>query len=461
MCGSRCASSDQRLQACAADICLVDILAVMPSKTTKAGDAAASKRVQPYLFFGKSLLNPYCKQGVPIFVPKGESEKSVLKLKAIAERRTSTNSELCHRMPYGVSMVAGTVEPAAAFLQKYAGDDKDFAKFGLGSFFDLLQEAKGEAFVEACKFLNVDNERDVTPEACKKHVKEFVTFLADNSGEKAEIFRRVALSSARMYLATTALLETTALIDHPKLWAKSVDRTGGSADLKNWLKDPEDLGKLQAAIVSALLARNKEKSGQKRKACALSDDDDDDDGAKATVAGGDTTSESEDKKKAKKQKAKKATKKGKKNKKGKDSSTSSSSTSSAKKTKKQKKGDKKDKQKSDDKATGGAALLQMLDADDVDSLFAEWAVGDIQKLSATVETSKAALPDLKTLKDILGAVPPKVLEHYDLAETAKKVNGMTKDPAKAAWKAILENIKTVVDAGEKAHSTAGASAKST
>ena len=433
----------QSLEVCVADFCLVAILAVMPN-----------------LFFGKSLLNPHCKQGVPIFVPKGESEKSVLKLKAIAERQTSTNSELCHRM----SMVAGTVEPAAAFLQKYAGDDKDFAKFGLGSFFDLLQEAKGEAFVEACKFLNVDNERDVTPEACKKHVKDFVTFLAENSGEKAETFRRVALSSARMYLATTALLEMTALIDHPKLWAKSVDRTGGSIDLKNWLKDPEDLGKLQAAIVSALLARSKEKSGQKRKACALSDDDDDDDGAKATAGGGDTTSESEDKKKAKKQKSKKAAKKSKKNKKGKDSSTSSSSTSSAKKTKKQKKDDKKEKQKSGDKATGGAALLQMLDDDDATSLeglFAEWAIGDIQKLSATVETSKAALPDLKTLKEVLGAVPPKVLEHYDLAETAKKVNGMTKDPAKAAWKAILENIKTIVEAGEKAHSTAGASAKST
>ena len=50
-------------------------------------------------------------------------------------------------LPYVVSMVAGTVEPVTAFLKKHAADDKDFAKFGLGSFFGLLQEGKSEAFV--------------------------------------------------------------------------------------------------------------------------------------------------------------------------------------------------------------------------------------------------------------------------------------------------------------------------
>ena len=81
-----------------------------------------------------------------------------------------------------------------------------------------------------------------------------------------------------------ALLEMTALIDRPQTWAKAMDRSGASTDLKNWLKDAEDMTKLQTAMVSALVARGQDKAGQKRKASALSDDDDDDDDDKKAAA---------------------------------------------------------------------------------------------------------------------------------------------------------------------------------
>ena len=174
------------------------------------------------------------------------------------------------RLPYSVSMVAGSVEPAVDYLQKYAGDAKDFVKFGLRDLLDLFADPRGESFVVACRFLNADNEHEMKVDDCKKHVKSFVTFLSGNSTEKADTFRRVASSSARLYLASMALLEMTALIDRPQTWAKAMDRSGASTDLKNWLKDADDMTKLQTAMVSALVARGQDKAGQKRKASALS-----------------------------------------------------------------------------------------------------------------------------------------------------------------------------------------------
>ena len=86
-------------------------------------------------------------------------------------------------------------------------------------------------------------------------------------------------------------------------------------------------------------------------------------------------------------------------------------------------------------------------------------MSDIQKLAATVDTAKTGLPDLKMLRDIFDAVPDRVLQFYDLAETNAKVQTMDTDPSKAAWSAILESIKNIAEAGEKAHSSASAGAK--
>ena len=81
------------------------------------------------------------------------------------------------------------------YLQKYAGDAKDFVKFGLRDLLDLFADPKGESFVAACRFLNADNEHEMKVDDCKKHVKSFVTFLSENSAEKADTFRSSAGST--------------------------------------------------------------------------------------------------------------------------------------------------------------------------------------------------------------------------------------------------------------------------
>ena len=181
----------------------------------------------------------------------------------------------------------------------------------------------------------------------------------------------------------------------------------------------------------------------------------------------DTDSESEqDKKKVSKKKASsgKSPKKSKKSKKAKASTTSSSSSSDdkKKKTSKRAKADKKDK--SDDgkkKSTAGAALLDLLDdpTSTWKTVLKTWALSDVQKMGATVDTAKASLPDIKTLQTILAEIPDAVLALYDLDATSKKVHGMDCDPSKAAWAAILDTVKTIVDDAEQAHGDAGTSAK--
>ena len=177
------------------------------------------------------------------------------------------------------------------------------------------------------------------------------------------------------------------------------------------------MGKLQTAMVSSLVAR--EKTGW------MSDDDDDD---VAGVALADATSDSasEDKKKAKKEQKKKksssrkASKKNKKSgKKAKDSTSSSSSSSSTGgKKDKHSKSDKKEKAGDGKTTRAGAALLSLLhdEASIRKALFAGWPLSEIQKFGASVDTARAALPDLKTLNGIFATVLEDVLKFYDLAE---------------------------------------------
>ena len=184
----------------------VTAAAHMPAKQTKTA-AAAGRRVQPF----QSMLHAYCKQGSPIYVPKGSSEKAVLKLKSIADSRTASNSELCRRVAYRVSMAAGSVEPAADYLHKHAGAEKSS-----GSRRSWTSSRMPRA------------RRLSPPAGCSReggHVSpRGIQLRAALTGQHD------SFGDCRSHRSSSDV-------------AKAMDRTGASTDLKKWLKDPEDTEK--------------------------------------------------------------------------------------------------------------------------------------------------------------------------------------------------------------------------
>ena len=227
-------------------------MAFRGKKTTKPVDESV-KRVEPFLHFAKHSLAAYPRAGCPFYLPKDQSEEEYLKATNVAKTRSSKNSELCHRLAYGLSMSSGSILSGAEMLNKLLPDK--VKKVGMTDFHDMLASGDGPKFIKSCKYLN--NEEDSASHDNKKTheaIESLVNFLDTDSGSKLAVAKRLAMTSARMYLAAMAFLELAALVKHKSTWASKVaPKEKQPAGVKAWLKSPDNVKKLIASSSPAYL----------------------------------------------------------------------------------------------------------------------------------------------------------------------------------------------------------------
>eukprot|EP00971_Amphidinium_carterae_P126402 2504138-Amphidinium_carterae.1 len=162
-------------------------------------------------------------------------EKRSLKPKHIAENLSAENSELCKRLSFGLSMSAGSIQSALQYISKYGGADDKFTQFGLPELKKKVESGEGKKFMDACEYLNMENETTIEKEMLQTHVKNFWKFLRSDKETLSDTLRRLVMSSARVYLASTSLLELIALDSHREHWAKAFDKRPPSKETKMWL----------------------------------------------------------------------------------------------------------------------------------------------------------------------------------------------------------------------------------
>ena len=299
-------------------------------KSAKGGKNSGRKAVDTWKHFGKSLLRPYADAFGTAINVYGKREKDVLKPKNIAKTRQADNSELLHRLEYGLSMSAASIHSAATFLTKYTG--ANWARTGIEEMTAMFEGPEGQQLMEALHYLDSSSEMTRSSTATKDHVKHLLSFLDTDADTKIKALKNVTMFTSRIYLGCTSLLELFALAEKPKIWATKYEpKEEVTSAMKAWLKSPRDTDKQIAAFASMIDQREKTKV----KKSQLSDSDGNDSSSSGSSDG--------KKKKSKKAKDKKADKK-------KASSSDSSADSSDSDKKPDKKAKKVSKPKKEKKA---------------------------------------------------------------------------------------------------------------
>ena len=306
--------------------------------------------LEPYLHLPKASLVAYAIDGCPFYVARDKTEKQFLSLSAIAKSRSTANSELLKRPEYGLSMMCSSVEGASTYLAKYGGDW--MAKSGLEEMKTLFAEDSGKSFLKAAEFLNMDN-KDLKRDAdgVLEHTKNLLHWMQTDAADKAKIMRKVAMSSARLYLGSMALMEGLALADNKAHWASNIPKTGQTPEMKAWLKSPDSSTTMAAALCSAVKRRIQQVAAKKRKASALSDDDEE-----PAVSCDDSSEPAKEKSKRGKKKQPKSSKKIL----ASDSSDSDNDSEEAKK--KKRKAERSTSDKKDKKAEPADTMVALLEA---------------------------------------------------------------------------------------------------
>ena len=453
-----------------------------PKKFSKAQkskigqDKKTVLRVEPYMHFGKFTLRPFVDQGSPVYLPKAVScEKKFFSVRKVLGTLSSENSELCRRPKKGLSMKSSTIQELGEFLTENKKDVLGTMEKLIG----LFADEDGEKLLDACRFLNQQNEVSPDLDEATQHVAYLFDFFEGNRDGLESLLRKAAMIGSRLFLGATSLLEEVALFTNSKDWAKKVDpKKEQSKAVRAWLADPKSVSKVKQALARAVA--EEEGHGKKRARASLKDDDSDDD--EESGSGSDDSSSEKPKKKKQKKTSKKndkkessssaeevqsstsesqPKKKGKKAQKSKKlaSSSNESEEESPKKVKKgkagkkataspvasdaeeghgkkAKKGQKSGKEAAKQDAAKGKesgkegtkqeAAKQAMSAQEIKEVaFLDWSAGSIEEMYAQVEeVNGATRGDAKGIvpRDVIrvfvDSVPKKVLACYPLVQQA-------------------------------------------
>ena len=205
----------------------------------------------------KRVLRPYPVSGGNIFFnPPQESEKDYLDPKNYANVLTCENSELCHRMGVGISILCGTQATVAKYFENF---DESLVnnRTGIKEWAEILASTEGKKFLESCSVLNMGGGSsaktplDVNEPELMAHAKRFLRFLVTDNQKRSVILGKIMRFCGRFYLASAHLLEAFALINDPEAWGdKYLPKTQKEA----WFDQPENIGLLREFIATSLLA---------------------------------------------------------------------------------------------------------------------------------------------------------------------------------------------------------------
>ena len=407
--------------------------------TQNMAAAKKSDRVEPYLHLPKASLVAYAIDGCPFYVSRDKTEKQFLSLGVVAKSRSVVNSEMLKRPEYGLSMMCSSVEGASTYLAKYGGDW--MAKSGLEEMKTLFAEDSGKSFLKAAEFLNMDN-KDLKRDAdgVVEHTKHMVDWMQTDAANKAKIMRKVAMSSARLYLGSMALLEGLALADNKAHWTANIPKTGQTPEMKAWLKNPNSSTSMAAALCSVVKRRIQQVAARKRKASALSDDDEE-----PEVSCDESSQEKPKRSKKKQPKPDKKTLPS-------DSSDSDNASEEPSKKKKNKKAELSTAEKKDNKAQPADPLMAMLEAAEKrEAALVSWKLSDVQEVAALVDTMSNGPSGLSDLQKAFRLLPSGILDLEKLRDVRDKILKMTAAPPAALFKELLGRIQSVAKEAEAMH----------
>ena len=449
-------------------------------KTMVTKDGEGILRVEPYYHFGKRMLLPYVKNECPIYLPKGQSEKKFYKLRNIRKGLGADNSELCRRLRFGLSFTAASMSEMDRFLQ----DNQENMVGNVQALLELFQKPAGAAFRQALATMNSrEPEEELSP---AEAVSAWWEFMKEDAEEKQKVLRGALMSSTRVQLGASAMLECLALSSKPEHWANSIDpeKLQPKAVL-SWKKAPKSMSKAKKAMESVL---NEGRDQQKKKRATIdgsssdsscrprkrkqsSSSDDSDSSESSSAKKGQTkkkknskgrkkesesssSSDSKSKKKKKKQQASK--KKGKDKKKGTGKAKDSSSSSEA--TEKKSRHDKAAEAKKEEDKTAAFTLMKQSDAQALSAQVFEkmQSIGNDVKGKYPVEELRALKQELPN--DIAKACPKlqKAIESLDAAAEKGEEN-VTNTQARAfilEMQSVLTDIESFYEQ-ESAHTAAG------
>ena len=87
----------------------------------------------------------------------------------------------------------------------------------------LFADEDGEKLLDACRFLNQQNEVSRDLDEATQHVAYLFDFFEGNRDGLESLLRKAAMIGSRLFLGATSLLEEVALFTNSKDWAKKVD----------------------------------------------------------------------------------------------------------------------------------------------------------------------------------------------------------------------------------------------
>ena len=205
----------------------------------------------------KRQLRPYPVSGGNIFFnPPTMSEKDYLAPGNYASVLTCENSELCHRMGVGMSILCGTQVTVAKYFETFA-QNFEANRTGIKEWAEILTSPEGKKFLESCGALNMGGGAgaktalDVNEKDLMAHTKRFLRFLLTDNQKRSAILGKIMRFAGRLYLSSAHLLEAFALVNDPEAWCeKYLPKTQKEA----WFEQPEDIGLLREFISTSLLA---------------------------------------------------------------------------------------------------------------------------------------------------------------------------------------------------------------
>ena len=189
---------------------------------------------------------------------------------------SSHNSELLHRAATGISetsaCIAGPIQSVLSSMRPHS--DRPGRDGGIGEVGELFRSREGADFLYACEKLNAGKEPSkLTRDEAEEHIGIWVGFLREHGAACAKDFRKLAVFSSRLYVASMAMLQAGALANAPAEWARMY-----SPKLRDhrWFQNPAMAEELVAFLVNEYTgahAQAREAANRPRAPFTLDDED--------------------------------------------------------------------------------------------------------------------------------------------------------------------------------------------
>ena len=210
-------------------------------------DGCTILRIWPDAHLSKRTLQPYVQNFSPVYLPKGVSERKKYKLNEFRKALDADSSELCRRLPFGLSMTASSMAEMSLFLQ----ENQEDVKTTIDALKTMFDSEIGTSFYKALATMN-SKVPDFALNA-EEAVAAWWAFMKDDADNKQKTLREALMASSRIYLGAHAMLECLALADQPSEWAQKIDPVRLQAKaVRAWKKDPESESKARSAMEQTL-----------------------------------------------------------------------------------------------------------------------------------------------------------------------------------------------------------------